>query len=167
MKNFFKFIISFLLSTSLYAQHLKKDGTPDMRYKENKETTSSYAYPTSLSNSSSTSTYDNTSPHLKKDGTPDMRYKENSEASSTSTTTVIPKYTSNTNNSYIVKRDAEGKIERNQAATYEFKKQTGYPNGRPGYVIDHIKPLKKGGCDCPENMQWQTNQAAKEKDKWE
>jgi len=46
-------------------------------------------------------------------------------------------------------------------------KQSGFPKGRPGYVVDHIVPLKKGGCDCPANMQWQTIQAAKEKDKWE
>jgi hypothetical protein len=44
---------------------------------------------------------------------------------------------------------------------------TGYPNGRPGYVVDHVKPLKRGGCDCPSNMQWQTTQEAKAKDKWE
>ncbi|RZJ36712.1 MAG: HNH endonuclease [Flavobacterium sp.] len=56
---------------------------------------------------------------------------------------------------------------RNKAAVYQFKKQTGYPNGRPGYVIDHIVPLKKGGCDCPENMQWQTIKEAKAKDAWE
>lgn len=37
-------------------QHLKKDGTPDKRFKENKGTPAK---------------------HLKKDGTPDMRYKEN------------------------------------------------------------------------------------------
>jgi len=46
-------------------------------------------------------------------------------------------------------------------------RMTGYPHGRPGYIIDHIKPLKKGGCDCPSNMQWQTKAAAKAKDKWE
>jgi len=27
--------------------------------------------------------------------------------------------------------------------------------------------LKRGGCDCPANMQWQTKAAAKAKDKWE
>jgi hypothetical protein len=45
--------------------------------------------------------------------------------------------------------------------------QTGYSHGRPGYVIDHIVPLKKGGCDCPANMPWQTIEAAKAKDQWE
>jgi hypothetical protein len=37
----------------------------------------------------------------------------------------------------------------------------------PGYVIDHNKPLACGGADSPENMQWQTIDDAKEKDKWE
>ncbi len=56
---------------------------------------------------------------------------------------------------------------RSSSAKREFMKESGYPEGRPGYVVDHIKPLKNGGCDCPENMQWQTKEEAKEKDKWE
>ena len=35
------------------------------------------------------------------------------------------------------------------------------------YVVDHIVPLKRGGADTPANMQWQTEAAAKAKDKWE
>src|SRR5439155_4559634 len=27
-----------------------------------------------------------------------------------------------------------------------FARQTGFPNGRPGYVIDHIRPLACGRC---------------------
>ena len=46
-------------------------------------------------------------------------------------------------------------------------KQSGYNHGRKGYVIDHIVPLYKGGCDCPSNMQWQTIEQAKQKDKTE
>ena len=42
--------------------------------------------------------------------------------------------------------------------------QTGYPHGRPGYVVDHIIPLKRGGADEPWNMQWQTIAAGKAKD---
>ena len=26
----------------------------------------------------------------------------------------------------------------------------------PGFVVDHIQPLKRGGMDAPENMQWQS-----------
>jgi len=35
------------------------------------------------------------------------------------------------------------------------------------YVVDHVTPLKRGGADLPSNMQWQTKQAAKAKDKSE
>jgi hypothetical protein len=64
-------------------------------------------------------------------------------------------------------RDSHGKIKRSSKAKEEFKKQTGYPKGRPGYVIDHVVPLSKGGADSPSNMQWQTKADAKAKDKWE
>ena len=66
-----------------------------------------------------------------------------------------------------VARDSHGRIKRSPKARYDFMKQTGYPHGRKGYVIDHIKPLKKGGKDDPSNMQWQTKEEAKKKDKWE
>ena len=67
----------------------------------------------------------------------------------------------------LVKRDAHGKIARSESAKREFMRITGFPNGRPGYVIDHIIPLKRGGVDTPANMQWQTVNEAKAKDKWE
>jgi hypothetical protein len=72
-----------------------------------------------------------------------------------------------------VQRDKHGKIARSQQAKNEFKKghpcpSTGKSSGAcPGYVIDHVQALKHGGTDKPSNMQWQTKQAAKEKDKWE
>jgi hypothetical protein len=34
-------------------------------------------------------------------------------------------------------------------------------------VVDHVAPLKRGGADAPSNMQWQTKEEAKAKDKWE
>lgn len=37
----------------------------------------------------------------------------------------------------------------------------------PGYVVDHIQALKRGGADRPDNMQWQTVDEGKQKDKWE
>lgn len=66
-----------------------------------------------------------------------------------------------------IPRNESGRIIRSAAVVRQFKQQTGYPKGRHGYIIDHITPLKRGGCDTPENMQWQTIQNAKEKDKWE
>ena len=72
-----------------------------------------------------------------------------------------------------VHRDSHGKIARDPRQTSEFKRQnpcpsTGKSSGScPGYVIDHVTPLKRGGADTPSNMQWQTKEAAKQKDKWE
>jgi hypothetical protein len=66
-----------------------------------------------------------------------------------------------------VQRDSHGRIKRSESAKRDFMRMTGYLHGRPGYVVDHVVPLKRGGCDCPSNMQWQTIQEAKAKDKWE
>ena len=64
-------------------------------------------------------------------------------------------------------RDSNGRIARSEAAKKEFMASTGYPHGRPGWVVDHIDPLKRGGADSPSNMQWQTKADAAAKDKWE
>ena len=64
-------------------------------------------------------------------------------------------------------RDSHEKIKRSESAKKEFMRQNGYPHGRKGYVVDHIVPLSKGGADSPSNMQWQTKEEAKRKDKWE
>ena len=37
----------------------------------------------------------------------------------------------------------------------------------PGYIVDHVVPLCAGGADHPANMQWQTVDAAKAKDREE
>lgn len=55
-------------------------------------------------------------------------------------------------------RDERGRIARSATAKHDFMKATGYPQGRPGYVVDHVIPLACGGPDEPSNMQWQTKE---------
>ena len=63
--------------------------------------------------------------------------------------------------------------ERSQKAKDSFKYSHPCPsNGNnhgacPGYIIDHITPIACGGEDAPSNMQWQTEEASKAKDRWE
>jgi hypothetical protein len=64
-------------------------------------------------------------------------------------------------------RDSLGHIARSEQAKEQFMRETNYPHGRHGYVVDHIIPLKRGGADSPSNMQWQTKADAKAKDKWD
>ena len=72
-----------------------------------------------------------------------------------------------------VARDSHGKIARTRSARAGFEHShpcpsTGKTSGAcPGYVVDHVTPLKRGGADAPSNMQWQTVEAAKAKDKVE
>jgi len=72
-----------------------------------------------------------------------------------------------------IHRDAHGRIVRSQAARAAFKREhpcpaTKQPKGPcPGYIIDHVVPLKRGGADSPANMQWQTVEEAKAKDRVE
>ena len=72
-----------------------------------------------------------------------------------------------------VERDSHGRIKRSSEARHEFQKShpcpsTGATSGAcPGYVVDHVTALKRGGADNPSNMQWQTDQDAKIKDRTE
>lgn len=60
--------------------------------------------------------------------------------------------------------------ERSKKMRAEFVRQhpcpaSGVSSGAcPGYVVDHIIPLSLYGADHPDNMQWQTVEAAKRKD---
>jgi hypothetical protein len=65
------------------------------------------------------------------------------------------------------KSSGKAGTQRSDAARHAFARQTGFPNGRPGYVIDHIVPLACGGADAPANMQWQSIAEAKAKDRVE
>jgi len=68
---------------------------------------------------------------------------------------------------------AKGGTARSTAARRAFQRQhpcpaTGKPTGAcPGYIVDHIIPLKRGGADSPSNMQWQRVADAKAKDRIE
>jgi len=69
--------------------------------------------------------------------------------------------------------DSHGRIRRSATARLDFEHHhpcpsTGKTSGAcAGYVVDHVVPLKRGGADAPSNMQWQTIDAAKAKDRWE
>ena len=62
---------------------------------------------------------------------------------------------------------AQGYLARSAAAKHAFEVRSGFPQGRSGYVVDHIIPLACHGPDLPSNMQWQTIAAGKAKDKVE
>lgn len=68
---------------------------------------------------------------------------------------------------------AEACITRSKAALRAFVNQQACPSTGlhrlpcKGWVIDHVKPLACGGADDPSNLQWQTREDAKAKDKWE
>jgi hypothetical protein len=70
-------------------------------------------------------------------------------------------------------RDSKGRIARSTSAKHDFQKAhpcpaTGKTSGScPGYVTDHVVPLKRGGADSPSNMQWMTIAAAKAQDRVE
>lgn len=66
---------------------------------------------------------------------------------------------------YQAPRDKRGRIKRNMAVRQRFRKLTGFPRGRPGYVVDHIVPLACGGADHASNLQWLTRAQARIKDR--
>lgn len=74
---------------------------------------------------------------------------------------------------FALSMGAEARIKRSITERNAFQKEypcpsTGAPKGKcPGYVVDHVKALACGGADKRYNMQWQTVQEAKAKDKWE
>lgn len=68
---------------------------------------------------------------------------------------------------------AHAEYHRSKAALRAFIKEQACPSTGlskfpcPGYVVDHVKALACGGEDAPSNMQWQTIEEGKAKDKWE
>lgn len=58
-------------------------------------------------------------------------------------------------------------LARSRPLIREFARKTGFPNGRPGYVVDHEIPLCAGGPDRLDNLQWQEVGASYVKDVFE
>lgn len=73
----------------------------------------------------------------------------------------------------VAQGNALAKQPRNGAARHAFAQSVPCPStGQnrlpcPGHIIDHVIPLCAGGPDLPSNMQWQTVDAAKAKDRVE
>ena len=161
MKTLIGFLFCLLISPGiLVAEQLYTGNTSVYQYKVSKSN-----YSLNFGSADSQSTYFKGT-HQKRSSSTSSKYKSHkSHYSKTKYASSVNK--SKTSSHYGVERDKNGKIKRSTSEKHAFMKQSGYPKGRPGYVVDHIIPLKKGGCDCPSNMQWQTIKAAKEKDKWE
>jgi hypothetical protein len=69
-------------------------------------------------------------------------------------------------------RDVSGHISQNPAPVRKFRATHPCPanqslkGGCPGYLVDHIKPLDRGGKDTPQNMRWRSvAQAIKDRPK--
>jgi hypothetical protein len=56
---------------------------------------------------------------------------------------------------------------RHAATVRAFERLTGFPHGRPGWVVDHEIPLCAGGPDVTTNMAWQEVKASYVKDQFE
>lgn len=69
--------------------------------------------------------------------------------------------------------DCGAEQRRRSAVTAAFQRgnpcpSTGLQRGAcPGWIKDHIIPLCAGGADHPDNLQWQTVEQAKAKDREE
>lgn len=113
--------------------------------------------------------------YTKKDGTYVAPYERGSTRHSSPNSSAPKAATPGTSQSApaSVPRGSDGRIQRSSSARTAFEKShpcpsTGKTSGAcPGYVVDHVTPLKRGGADKPENMQWQTVEAARAKDKVE
>ena len=60
-------------------------------------------------------------------------------------------------------RDSSGRIQRSSSERLKFLKSHGLTHTPPGYQVDHIRPLSKGGADKTWNMQLIPKNSPKEK----
>src|SRR5205814_2352246 len=100
--------------------------------------------------------------YTKKNGTYVAPYERGSTRTTAPNTSKAPKSTAtkpSASTPATVPRDANGHIKRSSSAKHEFEKthpcpSTGKTSGAcPGYVVDHVTALKRGGADAPSNMQ--------------
>ena len=52
-------------------------------------------------------------------------------------------------------------------ARMRFMAKTGFPSGRPGYVIEFLTPIREGGSVAPENMTWEKIADARAAERWD
>jgi hypothetical protein len=64
------------------------------------------------------------------------------------------------------KTDSDGHVIESPTARQEFMKKSGYPNGRSGYALMHVKPIKEGGQDSPDNLEWVSLEEARQRGGW-
>jgi hypothetical protein len=58
---------------------------------------------------------------------------------------------------------AHKSVNSRAAERIKFMRETGYPDGRPGYVVDYIVSPECGGATDTSNMQWLTEEEANKK----
>jgi hypothetical protein len=140
----------------------------------------SAGFPDASSASSTYRTASHVRGYLRKDGTYVRPHERHDSATSPWTSTRRPRERAPVVRSHEtirdgngILRDEHGRIARSESARDAFLREhpcpcTGRTSGPcPGYVVDHIRALKHGGADSPSNMQWQTVEAAKAKDRIE
>lgn len=66
-----------------------------------------------------------------------------------------------------IKPAPNGGVCRSSCVKHQFDVLNGYPNGRKGYVVDHVCELAVGGLDSVKNMQYQTIAEGHAKDRIE
>lgn len=129
---------------------------------------SSRSYSGSHSSSHSSGSRVHVKGYTKKDGTYVAPHDRSAPRSHSASSLSPSHYPSATSSGHATgARDKNGRLVRSAKARSDFMRQTGYPHGRSGYVVDHIVPLECGGADAPSNMQWQTVAEGKAKDRTE
>ena len=162
-KRFLPFVLTVLFSLSGVLTHPLMAGAPQR----------SHSSSSSKSSKSSSDKTVHVNGYYRKDGTYVQSYDRRPPGSKSTATpdagtgTSLQKMPAPGSLPATGSRDSNGRIRRSEAAKKEFERESGYPSGRPGYVVDHKVPLACGGADAPSNMQWQTIEEAKAKDKTE